>query len=437
MNNQKPSVMLISIDALKPDYLFKQNDIGVNLPNLTKYFIKNGTYASDGMKGVFPTFTYPSHQSIITGTNPAKHGIYNNVIFDPMEKHNNAWYWFANDKVETLWEAAKNNNYISASVAFPTSVGAKGDYIAPEFWWDGSELDSEFIDAVSKPQGMVKAMEKDIGRYPNGLDLTESGDRQRFKAAMWMLQNILGKNENGKPFFMSAYFASFDETAHINGVYSKEAIHSIELIDDMVGELVEQVHRMTNYNSIVCVVSDHGSIDNQYNISPNVLFAKAGMIQVDNNEHVRDWKVWSQRAGGTSEIRLKDKNDTETKEKVEEILNQLKMDDKSGILEVLNNEESVKRGGFADCDFVLVARKGYELRDNAAGEYCTTDISQKAQHGYSEEFEEMRASFLIEGKGIRQGRDIGKMNLIDVAPTLAELMGFSLPDADGISVFEQ
>ena len=66
-----------------------------------------------------------------------------------------AWHWFASRKAENLWEAAGKHGYLSASVAFPTSVAAGGDFIAPEFWWDGTELDSRFIDAMSVPQGMI------------------------------------------------------------------------------------------------------------------------------------------------------------------------------------------------------------------------------------------------------------------------------------------
>ena len=79
---------------------------------------------------------------------------------------------------------------------------------------------------------------------------------------------------------------------------------------------------------------------------------------------------------------------------------------------------------------MLVSKKGYELRDDTDGEYCRTTLTQKAQHGYSEEFPEMRASFMIAGKGIGKG-NIENARLIDVAPTLAAIMGADLPDAQG------
>lgn len=433
MKNERPSVLLISVDALKPEFVLEQERLGVSLPNIEKYFVQGGSVVRNGVKSVFPTFTYPCHQSMITGVCPATHGTYNNGIFDPTEEHMGAWHWFANRKVKTLWEAAKDAGYISASAAFPTSVAAKGDYIAPEFWWDGSYLDSIFIDALAKPQGLISEMEQDIGRYAGGLDLTEADDKQRFKAAMWIMEHKLAAHLPEKPFFMSGYFASFDETAHQKGVYSKEAAHSLMEIDTMLGQLIEKAHELTNDNVVVCVASDHGTIDNHHNISPNVLFREAGLIDIDENGKVKDWKAWSQRAGGMSEIRLKDENDQEAAKVLASIMEKLASDPESGVLEVVDREGAIKRGGFPLADYVLVSQKGYEIRDNVQGPYCTEDVYQKAQHGYCEEFEEMRASFMLEGAGIEKGRELPAMNLIDVAPTLAGIMGFELPDAEGIN----
>ena len=431
MEKNRPSVLLISVDALMPEFVLEQERLGISLPNISKYFLEHGAVAKGGVKSVFPTFTYPCHQSIITGVCPATHGIYNNGIFDPMGEHLGAWHWFANRKVATLWEAAKEHGYVSASVAFPTSVGAKGDYIAPEFWWDGSAFDSVMIDAVAKPQGMILEMEEEIGRYAGGLDLTEEGDRQRFLAAMWVLNHKVAPHLPGTPFFMSAYFASFDETAHQCGVYSKEAAGALEKIDGMLGEMIERAHELTGGHVVVCVCSDHGSLDNHYNISPNVRLREAGLIETDADGGVTDWSAWSQRAGGMSEIRLKNPQDEAARAKLKAAVEALAADPDSGILEVADRECAARRGGFPLAEYVLVAKKGYEIRDNVSGPYCTEKLHQKAQHGYSEEFPEMRASFMLEGEGIATGQDLGAMRLIDMAPTLAALMGFELPQAEG------
>ncbi len=434
--HNSPSILLVSVDALKPEFVFEQERLGVKLPVITNYFVEKGLTAGDGMKSVFPTFTYPCHQSMITGTNPAIHKIVNNGIFDPLGEHLGAWHWFANTEVKTLWEAAKENGYWSASVAFPTSVGARGDFIAPEFWWDGSALDSRFIDAVAKPQGIIAEMEKEIGQYAGGLDLSDNGDAQRGKAALWMLKNKIAPVISEKPFFMSAYFASFDESAHQYGVYSNEAARSLEKIDKMLGELIEEAMKITDGHLIVCVVSDHGSLDNTHNISPNVLLHDAGLVQTDENGRVISWKAFSQRAGGTAEVRLADPEDKEAADALKKIMDQLLADENSGIMEVLNGEEARKRGGFPEAAYVLVSDKGYELRDDVTGDYCRTRLTQKAQHGYNENFPEMRASFMLTGEGITKG-NVENVHLIDVAPTLAGLMGFVLPDAEGRDLLKQ
>lgn len=434
--HNSPSILLVSVDALKPEFVFEQERLGVKLPVITNYFVEKGLTAGAGMKSVFPTFTYPCHQSMITGTNPATHKIVNNGIFDPLGEHLGAWHWFANTEVKTLWEAAKENGYWSASVAFPTSVGARGDFIAPEFWWDGSALDSRFIDAVAKPQGIIAEMEKEIGQYAGGLDLSDNGDAQRGKAALWMLKNKIAPVISEKPFFMSAYFASFDESAHQYGVYSNEAARSLEKIDKMLGELIEEAMKITDGHLIVCVVSDHGSLDNTHNISPNVLLHDAGLVQTDENGRVISWKAFSQRAGGTAEVRLADPEDKEAADALKKIMDQLLADENSGIMEVLNGEEAKKRGGFPEAAYVLVSDKGYELRDDVTGDYCRTRLTQKAQHGYNENFPEMRASFMLTGEGITKG-NVENVHLIDVAPTLAGLMGFVLPDAEGRDLLKQ
>ncbi len=423
------------MDALKPEFVFEQERLGIRLPNITRYLLENGLTARAGSKSVFPTFTYPCHQSMITGTNPAVHGIVNNGIFDPVGEHKGAWHWFANNKVKTLWEAAKDGGYCSASVAFPTSVAAKGDYIAPEFWWDGSKLDSRLIDAVAKPQGLIEEMEKDIGTYAGGLDLSDEGDAQRGKAAMWMLRQKLAPQIAEKPFFMSAYFASFDESAHQNGVYSKQAAESLEKIDRMLGELIQEAERITGGDLVVCVVSDHGTLDNTHNISPNILLKKAGLIQTDENGNVISWRAFSQRAGGTAEIRLADPKDFEAAAILKDIVERLKADPESGIMEVMDSEGAKKRGGFPEAAYVLISDKGYEIRDDVDGEYCRTRLTQKAQHGYNEEFPEMRASFMLTGKGIVPG-SLEQVCLIDVAPTLADIMGVELPEAEGRNVLK-
>src|SRR5262249_47185445 len=79
-----PTLVLTRFDGLGPDYVTAPDPQGLKLPSLRR-FLKEGAFA-DGVPGVIPTVTYPSHTSLITGVSPAKHGILSNTVFDPLGK---------------------------------------------------------------------------------------------------------------------------------------------------------------------------------------------------------------------------------------------------------------------------------------------------------------------------------------------------------------
>lgn len=91
------------------------------------------------------------------------------------------------------------------------------------------------------------------------------------------------------------------------------------------------------------------------------------------------------------------------------------------------------------CGLCAYHEERLEPRDEAVGTVYTSleeagTYHHRAMHDYDELYEEMRASFLIEGVGIQKQRDLGLIKLVDVAPTLAAIMGFRMEDADGRNV---
>src|SRR5579875_2982277 len=89
------SLLLISIDGMRPDYVTQASAHGLKIPHLLK-LLHEGAHAS-GVRGVLPTVTYPSHTTILTGVWPAKHGIDSNTTFDPYDKNLGGWYWYGED----------------------------------------------------------------------------------------------------------------------------------------------------------------------------------------------------------------------------------------------------------------------------------------------------------------------------------------------------
>jgi predicted AlkP superfamily pyrophosphatase or phosphodiesterase len=121
------TVLMISVDGLKPEYVTEADQRGLKIPIL-RGLMADGAYA-DGVAGVWPTNTYPSHTTLVTGVTPAVHGIYNNPEFDPKHKFAESWFWYARQiRVPTLWQAAHRAGLATASIAIPATSTSSRRY---------------------------------------------------------------------------------------------------------------------------------------------------------------------------------------------------------------------------------------------------------------------------------------------------------------------
>jgi predicted AlkP superfamily pyrophosphatase or phosphodiesterase len=83
-------------------------------------------------------------------------------------------------------------------------------------------------------------------------------------------------------------------------------------------------------------------------------------------------------------------------------------------------------------DLVLFAKLGYSFGESAAGDRpIGENPAVKGAHGHDENLLELRATFVAWGAGIKVGAQLGEIQNIDVAPTIAHLLGLSLTPVDG------
>src|SRR5262245_13549472 len=125
----RPRLVVVSIDGMRPDSV----PAGVTLRALA------ARGASARVEPVFPTVTYPSHTTIVTGVPPRLHGITTNKPLDPLDKNQNGWRWYAEDiAVPTLWQAAMARHRRVGLVTWPVTVGATATFVVPEYWRAGT-----------------------------------------------------------------------------------------------------------------------------------------------------------------------------------------------------------------------------------------------------------------------------------------------------------
>ena len=152
-------VILISIDGLRPDFYL---DKKWPAPNL-RMLMNKGVY-SKGVQSVFPSVTYPSHTTIITGAYPGKHGIYYNA---PVDGKKGQWYWEEKYiKIPTLWDAVHDAGKTSGSVMWPVTVGAPIDYNFPVKRADDDDSANQLESTLPfiTPSGLLDEMQQQSGK---------------------------------------------------------------------------------------------------------------------------------------------------------------------------------------------------------------------------------------------------------------------------------
>lgn len=414
-------VVLLSIDGLKPDYVIEADKHGLKIPNLRRLLLE-GAHAT-GVMPAFPTVTYPNHATMVTGVSPSKHGILANTPFDPYGKNYDGWYWYAEDiKVPTLWDAARKAGLVTASVDWPVTVGANIEYNIVQYWRASTPDDLKVIRALSTP-GLLAEAEREIGPFADGNDYTVAGDGRRAAFVAYVL-------EKKKPRFMTCYLGGLDTEEHSSGPYSQKTFAALEEIDKLVGQIRSAAEKAGAGQATLCVVSDHGFMRTDKVININAALREAGLIELDAKGKVKTWRAFAWYAGGSAAVVLADAEDEGARKKVADVLKRLASDKTNGIERVLDESELRKTGGFSNAVFAVSASAGYRLGNSFEGPVVTTG-RPGGTHGYLPDMQEMDASFFIAGPGVPKGRNLGRIDMRDVAPTLAGLLKISLPTAEG------
>ena len=422
-------VLLISIDGLRPTDVQNAPARQLRLPNLSAIFA-DGTHAQ-GVIGVLPSFTLPSHVTLLTGVSPAKHGVYNNLAFLPQNAGGAPGLGLGSAiKAQTLWEAAHGAGLRTLSVNWPVSLGARGlDFnIGGNFVAPGSTQDDDRFNRLLSTPGLADRLEREIGPIRLVTRHGAAGEGEDEKIAARLIADE-------RPDLATIHFGGLDEAEHTYGPGSPEAKAALETIDTYIGQLVAAA-RAARSDTVVAIVSDHGFTAVTREVNLPRAFVDAGLIKIDGAGKLVSWEAAPWAAGGSAAVILARPDDKELAARVAALLDRLKADPALGIEEVLDAGELARRGGFPGASFGVTYR--LDTTGPAARPLSQPLLSpavQKGTHGHSPAHRELYSTFIVTGPGVPVGRDLGVIDMRSIAPTLAALLGTGLPQAEAPSLW--
>lgn len=423
-------VVMISVDGLAGYYI---DDPKAEMPNI-RALAKEGARA-ESMRASNPSVTWPNHTTLVTGVNPAKHGVVGNNYFD---RETGKRVVLISDpvfdkdqivKVPTLYDLAKSAGLRTAALRWPASRNAKSlDWTTP----DVSTL--ELTQKYTTPSLLTECESAGIhidgvgvpGQRPGRVDVTPEQDDEYTRACNLILHEH-------RPNFVLLHVANTDHMEHLKGPKSPEAYEAIKEADRQVGEVWAELKRDFPGKATLVIVSDHGFSKIEHALLPNVILRDAGLLDVKGTRVVGG-SVALVPQGGSAMVYVTDHaNRDAVVERVKKAFAGVK-----GIRRVVG-PEGMKGLGMADAkddphapDVMLFAEDGWIFGDTAAGALTFIEKPERAgSHGHDTSLPNLHATFVAWGAGIKPGSTVGEISNTDVAPTVAKLLGVEMPGVDG------
>lgn len=412
-------VILISIDGLRPDFY---RDARWPAPALRR-LVKQGTSA-EGVRTIFPSLTYPSHTSIITGANPSRHGIFYNQPFEP-QGVTGKWYWESSYiKVPTLFEAVQKKGLTSAAFYWPVSVGAPIDYNVPVIWPVGPGSDKALIQRqYTKPSGLWEELEREATGTLNRRMLNSdfaSGDENGSRIIAHIIRTY-------KPAFVAFHILAVDHAQHDHGRNHEKVEQAVAIADHAVNNVLEAIEQAgIKQHTTVIITGDHGFVDTHSSLSPNIWLHELGFFPKDSTSD--NWKAQFHPGGGSAFLFLKDRDDMQTFQSVRAKLRQLP-DVYRKLFRVVERAELDSIGADPTAALALAPIEGVTFARHHTGEVLRRNPG--GAHGYYPDIPNIRTGFIAVGPGIRKNAVIPKISITDIAPLIAQLLGLSFTAPDG------
>jgi predicted AlkP superfamily pyrophosphatase or phosphodiesterase len=381
-------VILVDWDGFDPDYLGR-----APTPNIDALAGRGSLFVADG---IFPTISNPARASMSTGAYPETHG--------------NAAYFFDDGAGEVVGET----RFLDAET-ITQALAAGGRTTAAVQWYMVQDHGASYGD----PEHLYVR--------PGGLF------EQRVDAAVEIL-NQRPVDSGGEmvtvpkiPNFLAVYGPDLDAFGHLEGSESPNIGSLVAQLDRQLGRIVQATKEVGIYEGTTFILtSDHGmtswerSFLEELAATPElgrgVEIVPPGRAPSSDTE-----VVIVKSAGRIMDVTLRGRSATsERRTEVRKVLERLPQ--LSRVLDAADLK--ALRAGDKLGDFVVEARApwGFGLAEPEEG-------ASRGGHGSTRE---MRVPLLISGAGVRVGAVPKDARLVDVAPTIAALLGVRPPaDAQG------
>lgn len=363
-----PQVLLISIDGFRWDYLDRPE------ARRLREVAARGVRA-ERLIPVFPTKTFATHYSIVTGLYPEEHGILANNIWD--------------DEIGqrfTLSDRAvqEDPRWWGGEPIWVTAV--RQGQRAATYFWPGSDVE---IQGVRPTWYRV---------YNN----STPNDRRVRTVLGW-----LGRDPAEAPSVVTLYFSDVDNAGHSFGPDAPETSAAIAHVDSLVGILVDGIASRGIADRVnLIIVSDHGmastsrdrqiALDDYIDMSRVRVVDWSPVLALTPDADYRD-EAYRRLKGAHPNLQVYRKGEVPAR------------------LHYNNHPRITPLIGLAD--------EGWSITTRARLRTARPDQLDGATHGWDPELVSMGALFVAQGPAFREGVTVPPLHAIHLYELMTHILG--------------
>lgn len=415
---KRNKLVVISLDSMGFRDLNELRDLVPNLAQL----IEKGTWVKK-VQGIFPTLTYPSHTSIITGQYPAVHGVVNNTKLQP-RRLSPDWYWYRKDvKATPLYDVAREAGMTTAAFLWPVTAGSKIDYNLAEIFPNRIWTNQVMVSLKASSPWFLMQMNHRYGKLRHGIKQPWLDD--------FITACAVDTLKNKQPDLTLIHLVDIDSMRHRYGVRSDEAKAALQRLDGRVARLIRATKDAGTYDQTNFVIlGDHYQINVDKMIHLNQLFAKQGWLTpVDGKTTYKgNWRVTAKTCDGETYVYTRGNVDLG---KVKQVIAGVE-----GVEHIYDGAEAVKLGADPKCAFLVEAKPGYYFTDEVNRPAVVEKVDPASLgthdryhgvHGYGPNQPNYFTTAIFAGPDVREGATVEGAHLVDEGPTFAALLGLKYP----------
>jgi len=414
-------VVMISLDGFGA---YNLGDPRVALPNIRALAARGAR--ADAMTVSTPSVTWPNHTTLVTGVPPSKHGVLANGRLEPATATpmtiNGRYSKTELCRAVTVYDVAHKAGLKTAEVNWPVTR-------------DAATLDFRFPDHPDAIRYSTPSLVKDLV----GLGLLATPDDAGFRA-----RGVVGRDEvwaqaavhllkTQKPNLLLLHLLNTDGQQHAHGPLTTEAFTALALADRYVGDVVKAIADAgLTKRATVIVTSDHGFVQVTKLIRSNARLRTNGLIRTGAGGKL-EYDAQSISEGGIALVYVPgSRTNPALLERVRQSMVGLE-----GVERVVTQDQYGTYGlPLPGQDpqaphLVLAAKDGYAFSNETTGEDIEALPRPIGAHGYLQTNPKLDGAFIIAGAGVRSGTRVPRVVNLDVAPSIARLLGLRMENVDG------